>query len=254
MLWHRQAIFQSNGDKLSSSAERRIRTHGLRHQIASRLNVRWQTDWAFEDQAKNLNTTAHPYDQRAFSPHDPTASWLSTLEIYMFVIVNFDALAQAIDFRIERRHVVFLYWMQDSNPGSLEPNVQLTECPFEDQAKNFTSMARPLDQRAFSPLDPIAGCLSHLALQMYNGCLFSPSLYLSVCLYTHPSIHHSLSIYFYLLLFQLMWMFREENIWTKMKTLSHHINQQQRLINKISVLGSNQCNGNEDRYIPLCHR
>ena len=55
ILWHRQAIFESKGDKLSSSAERRSRTHqGLRHQIASRLNAHWQTDWAIEDQAKNL--------------------------------------------------------------------------------------------------------------------------------------------------------------------------------------------------------
>ena len=60
MLWHRQAIFESKGDKLSSSAECRIRTHqGLRHQIASRLNAHWQTDWAIEDQAKNLNSTAN---------------------------------------------------------------------------------------------------------------------------------------------------------------------------------------------------
>ena len=45
MLWHRQAIFESKGDKLSSSVECRIRTHqGLKHQIASRLNARWQTD------------------------------------------------------------------------------------------------------------------------------------------------------------------------------------------------------------------
>ena len=74
MLWHRQAIFESKGDKLSSSAECRIRTHqGLRHQIASRLNAHWQTDWAIEDQAKNLNSTARPYDQRAFSPLDPTS-------------------------------------------------------------------------------------------------------------------------------------------------------------------------------------
>ena len=98
MLWHRQAIFESKGDKLSSSAECRIRTHqGLRHQIASRLNARWQTDWAIEDQAKNLNSTARPYDQRAFSPLNPTAVWHShlALAIYMFVVVNFDALAQA---------------------------------------------------------------------------------------------------------------------------------------------------------------
>ena len=51
MLWHRQAIFESKGDKLSSSAECRIRTQGLRHLFASRLNACWQTDWAIEDQA-----------------------------------------------------------------------------------------------------------------------------------------------------------------------------------------------------------
>ena len=54
MLWHRQAIFKSKGDKLCSSAECRIWTRGPRHQIASRLNARWQTDWAIEDQAKKL--------------------------------------------------------------------------------------------------------------------------------------------------------------------------------------------------------
>ena len=119
MLWHRQAIFESKGDKLSSSAEGRIQTHqGLRHQIASRLNARWQTDWAIEDQAKNLNSTARPHDQRAFSQLDPTAVWHShlALAIYLFVVVNFDALAQASDIQIERRQVVFLCWRQDSNP------------------------------------------------------------------------------------------------------------------------------------------
>ena len=96
MLWHRQAIFESKGDKLSSSAECRIRTQGLRHLFASRLNACWQTDWAIEDQAKNLNSTARPYDQQAFSPLDLTASWLShlALAIYMFVVGNFDSLAQ----------------------------------------------------------------------------------------------------------------------------------------------------------------
>ena len=161
MLWHRQAIFQSKGDKLCSSAECRIWTRGPRHQIASRLNARqpfpmisehsahltrqpfgigtwlwryacllllismfwhrqaifkskgdklcssaecriwthWQTDWAIEDQAKNLNSTARPYDQRAFSPLDPTAvwHWHLALAIYMFVVVHFDVLAQASD-------------------------------------------------------------------------------------------------------------------------------------------------------------
>ena len=97
MLWHRQAIFKSKGDKLCSSAECRIGTPGPRHQIASRLNARWQTDWAIEDQVKNLNSTARPYDQQAFSPLDPTVNWLSHLALatYIFDVVNFDALAQA---------------------------------------------------------------------------------------------------------------------------------------------------------------
>ena len=96
MLWHREAMFKSKGDTLASSAECRIRTQCLRHQIASWLNARWRTDWAIEDQAKNLNSTARPYDQQALSPLDPTASslWHLALAIYMFV-VNFDALAQA---------------------------------------------------------------------------------------------------------------------------------------------------------------
>ena len=89
MLWHRQAIFKSKGDKLSSCAECRIWTRGLRHQIASRLNTRWQTDWAIEDQAKNLNSTARPYDQRAFSPPDPTASWLSHLALAIYIFVAY---------------------------------------------------------------------------------------------------------------------------------------------------------------------
>ena len=54
MLWHRQAIFKSKGNNTSSTAECRIWTQGLRHPIASRLNARWQADWAIEDQAKNL--------------------------------------------------------------------------------------------------------------------------------------------------------------------------------------------------------
>ena len=51
MLWHRQAIFESEGDKLSSSAEGRIRTQDLRYLFTSRLNACWQTDWTIEDQA-----------------------------------------------------------------------------------------------------------------------------------------------------------------------------------------------------------
>ena len=210
MLWHRQAIFKSKGDKLCSSAESRIWTRDPRHQFASRLNARWQIDWAIEDQVKklelhspslwsasiqptwshcqltfasgsgdihvcccwircsgtgkpysnrketscvplleagfepetpninspadwmladkstelsriklkNLNSTARPYDQRAFNPLGPTVSWLShlALAIYMFVVIDFDALAQASDIQNERRQVVFRCWKQDLNP------------------------------------------------------------------------------------------------------------------------------------------
>ena len=148
----------------------------VRHLFASRLNACWQTDWAIEDQAKNLNSTARPYDQQAFSPSDPTAIWHShlALEIYIFVVVNFDALAQVSDFRIERRLVVFLCWEQDSNPGDLRHLFasRLNACwqtdwAIEDQAKNLNSTARPYDQQAFSPPDPTAIWHSHLALAIY---------------------------------------------------------------------------------------
>ena len=102
------------------------------------LDTKSRADWMLADKPtelsriklKNLNLTARPYDQRAFSPLDPTVSWLShlALAIYIFVVVNFDALAQASDIQIERRQVVFLYWMKDLNPGSQTPNRQQTEC------------------------------------------------------------------------------------------------------------------------------
>ena len=42
------------------------------------------------------------------------------MDTYMAVDVNFDALAQASDFRIESRQVAFLWWDRDSNPGVCE--------------------------------------------------------------------------------------------------------------------------------------
>ena len=85
---------------------------------------------SYRGSSKNLNSTARPYDQQAFSPLDLTANWLShlALAIYMFVVVNFDALAQASDIRIEMRQVVFLCWRQDSNPRSQILIHQQTEC------------------------------------------------------------------------------------------------------------------------------
>ena len=130
MLWHRQAIFESKRDKLFP-----LLNAGFEHKVSDTYSP---ADWKPADKRtelsriklKNLNSTARPYDQQAFSPLDLTASWLSqlVLAIYMFVVVNFDALAQASDIRIERRQVAFPCKMQDSNPRSLKPIRQQTEC------------------------------------------------------------------------------------------------------------------------------
>ena len=122
---------------------------GLCNRISSRLNYRLKNDWAIEDQAKHLNSTACPYDQRAFNPFDPTAIWLShlVLAINMFVVFNFDALAQTSDFQIERRQVIFLCWMQDLNQGlwdqiSSRLNARWqTDWAIKDQAKTLNSTA-----------------------------------------------------------------------------------------------------------------
>ena len=78
MLWHRQAIFESKGDKLSSSAECRIRTQGPRHLFASRLNADDKPTELLKIKLINLNSTARPSDQQAFSPLYLTASWFRT--------------------------------------------------------------------------------------------------------------------------------------------------------------------------------
>ena len=170
MLWHRQAIFESKGDKLSSSAEGRIRTQRVSDTYSP-------ADWMPVDKPTelsrikliNLNSTARPYDQQAFSPPDPTAIWHShlALAIYIFVVVNFDALAQASDIRIERRQVVFLCWRQDSNPEGLR-HLFASRLPADKPTElsrikliNLNSTARPYDQQAFSPPDPTAFAHTH---------------------------------------------------------------------------------------------
>ena len=138
---------------------------GLWNRISSRVNARWQTDWAIEDQAKNLELDSPSLWSASIQPTRPPAVWHLhlALAIYMFVVVNFDALAQAIDLQIQRRLVVFLCWMQDSNPEGLWNRISSrlnarwqTDWAIEDQAKNLNSTACPYDQRPFSPLNPIA--------------------------------------------------------------------------------------------------
>ena len=67
MFWHRQAIFESKADKLSSSAEwmQDRKLGSRRHQIANRENVHSQTDRVIEDQATlELDTCIHTYVRR----------------------------------------------------------------------------------------------------------------------------------------------------------------------------------------------
>ena len=117
MLWHRQAIFESKGGKLCSSAESMIRTWKTQ---GTQSPADWMPTHKLTELSRikliNLNSTARPYDEWAFGPLDFTAVWLShlALALYMFV-VYFDALAQASDIRIYRRQVVSLCWKQDSN-------------------------------------------------------------------------------------------------------------------------------------------
>ena len=55
---------------------------------------------------------------------------------------DFDAQAQASDFRIERRPVAFLCLMQDLNPGSKTPNHQQTE----HTADKLTELSRTMQK------------------------------------------------------------------------------------------------------------
>ena len=82
--------------------------------------------------------------------------------IQIFVVVNFDALAQASDIRIERRQVVFLCWRQDSNPEGLRHIFasRLNACwqtdwAIEDQAKTSTRQPVPMISKHSAHLTPL---------------------------------------------------------------------------------------------------
>ena len=86
---------------------------------------------------------------------------LISIHTYIFVVVNFDALAQASDFRIERRQLVFLCWEQDSNPGGLWNPIfsRLNACwqtdwAIEDQAKKLEFDSPSLWSASIQPTWP----------------------------------------------------------------------------------------------------
>ena len=157
------------------SAECMIRTQGV-------SETQSLADWMPADKPTelsrikliNLNSTARPYDQQAFSPPDPTAIWHShlALAIYIFVVVNFDALAQASDFWIERKQVVFLCWMQDLNPWGLWNPIfsRLNACwqtdwAIEDQANKLELDSPSLWSASIQPTWPHC----HLAFAPGSG-------------------------------------------------------------------------------------
>ena len=114
----------------------------------------------------------------------------------MFV-VNFHALAQASDFRIEKSQAVFLCWMQDSNPGFLEPNLQQTEYPLANRM-SYQNIWYVLYGSYFLLLAVVShfnilrlrqnGCDFLVAIQLYSDGYPTGCMYLS-----EPSVVYSIS-------------------------------------------------------------
>ena len=144
MLWHRQAIFESKG-----FTQRVSGTESL-------------ADWMPADKPTELSMiklkTWTPFDQQDFSSLDPTAVWHShlALAIYMFALVNFDVLAKASDFRIERRQVVFLCCIQTLRvSGTSRLNVRWqTDWAIEDQAEKLELDSPSLGSASIQPIRP----------------------------------------------------------------------------------------------------
>ena len=103
----------------------------------------------------------------------------------LFVAVNFDILAQASDFRIERGPVVFPSWMQDSNPEGVWNRISSrlnarwhTDWAIEEQAKKYwTRQPVPMisEHSAHSILLP---SIIRTSLWRYTGLLLLISILL----------------------------------------------------------------------------
>ena len=116
--------------------------------------IHWQQWSSVESKVDQLSSSAECRVHTYIHAHPHMHACMHT---YMWVVVNFDDLAQARDFRIEMRQVVFLCWVQDSNPGSQTPNHQQTECPLKNRlsyrgsSEKFELDSPSQDQRAFKP-------------------------------------------------------------------------------------------------------
>ena len=202
MLWYRQAIFESRGDNLSSSAESRIRTQGVSETQSS-------ADWMPADKPTELSRiklktwTRQPVPM--ISKHSAhltplpfgIRTWLWRYT-YLLLLISMLWHRQAI-FESRERQLVFLCWEQDSNPGGLWNPIfsRLNACwqtdwAIEDQAKNLNSTARPYDQRAFSPHTYIHTYLLLLISMLWHRqAIFESHTYIHTHIrtYVHTYIH-----------------------------------------------------------------
>ena len=165
MLWHRQKLYKSKGDKLCSSAECRIWTRGLRHQIASRLNARWQTDWAIEDQAKNLELDSPSLWSASIQPTWPHCQLTFAPGCGDIYICYCEFRCSGTGKRYSNRKETSCVPLLNAR---FEPGVSDTKSPADwmladkptelsrIMLKILNSTARPDDQRAFSPLTPLS--------------------------------------------------------------------------------------------------
>ena len=147
---------------------------GLWNPIFSRLNTCWQTDWAIEDQAKKLwlySPSIWSANIQPTWPHCHLAFAPGSDDIHI-CCCNFDALAQVSNFRIKRRQLVFLCWMQDSNPEPLwNPIVSRlkacwqTDWTIKDRAKKLELDSPSLRSASIQPTWPHC----HLAFAPGSG-------------------------------------------------------------------------------------
>ena len=156
MLWNRNAIFESKIDKLSSSAEFRIRSYrGSGNNLTSTLKRKCRhfdeifiTGCTGSCHFDNFQCSQwwkfHQNEDISVSVNSPSLWWVSIQPSWLYCrlvfapgsgdmfVVNFDALAQASDFRIEMRQVVFFCGMQDSKLG-------ISETPIRQQIVDLNS-------------------------------------------------------------------------------------------------------------------
>ena len=128
------------------------------------------------------------------------------VKCYMFVVVNFDALAQTSDIRIERRQVVFLCWMQDSNPGSQTLNRQQAECTLTNRL-SYRGSSKKLELDSLS-----IWSASIQPTRLHYQLAFAPgSGDINVC-YIH--VKHSCKMLMYIcmyVLFLILWSTNTQN-------------------------------------------